>query len=436
MLASSTTTTTTTVDFREARPVVGRGGGGLTPVERMPLGMLTKCASPPRVLKPQKVFTEAEKADFSRRERNNRYKLQQAAAELLPRERVAECGTRPQVSPGQAAEAVKVMYSRTRDKSHLKNMHTCGSVWTCPVCGYKISLRRRQELIRQLDLARAAGYSFMFVTFTLQHGLSSILAELIKLLKQLYRQLHAGKAYQRFKRQFGLVGSVRGFEFTFSFDNGHHPHLHVILISTLPQVELDKAAGQIRDYYDRHYSAKLAKLGYLVNEHTVNVKTGGDYAGYLTKWSLSHEVTTMGKNGKISGHFTPWQLLQAINDGDKRYIPAFVEYAAAFKGERQLVKHADKNTRLYAIFHDEPEKTDAELAEETEVNDSIEVVKIAGVSWRRVVLSHGRQVIARILEAAELAGRTGQVYDLLTLLCVELKIPPEMITVKLPAALL
>lgn len=309
------------------------------------LGIITKLASPP--------------APESTREL--RWALLAVARDILPGERVGWCCRRL----AWEKENVEIWKMNFGGKAHYKNLEQCGSVWTCPVCSAKISKRRGAELS---DGVMKSGKRLFMVTFTLQHNIKSDLDTLLDDLIGGVRFMLSGAPARRFKDRFRIAGNVSDLEHTWSFRNGHHPHKHMLFLTDLTQEELDRAdtKSEIEKFMAR-YGHYLEEKGYLVNDHTVEVTTSReDMETYLTKWSLSLEVTAWQLKEGWGDHYTPFQLLGKIKDshGKKKaqMVQAFCEYAQSFKGRKQL----SFSKGLRKLFDIDGEKSDQQVVEEAE----------------------------------------------------------------------
>lgn len=381
------------------------------------LGTIRSYASP--------EITEQERQAFATQQRRLRYKLLDTAGQLLPGEHVSHCLAHAVNQPGNTAPGqVLTHYSTRFERAHEHNLFRCGSVWQCPVCSAKISAKRKEQLTTSLEKARAAGYSFYFLTLTLQHSRENTLRSTLDTLAEVYRKMQSGKMYQAFKSRYQLVGSVRGLEHTYSHQSGHHPHLHVIVISKLPQAEIIKAESELLAYYERYYNQEIEKRGLLTNEHTSKVNTTGDFSSYITKWSFSQELTSQHKSGKLPGHYNPWQLLHLVREGSSSYRAPFIEYAEAFKGKKQLVKHCDKSEQeLKAILFPPEELTDEAIVQAPEYAESVLAVTITSQAHQAAVKAHGRAYVPRKLERVELAWKDKELAPLLEYLTQVLRIP-------------
>lgn len=295
-------------------------------------------------------------------ERIIRYALQRHAAHLLPRERVAKCLR--ETIPG--IRSVKVMHSPALNAAHYKNLIICGSVWMCPVCASKISERRREELTAALS---ASDFTPMLITFTLRHRNSDKLVDIRNALMKAFDSFKSGKVWQKARRKYGWIGSIRAVEVTHGA-NGWHPHLHdLILLETPLSPEM---LEEFTIFLKKRWLMVLKRHGRDASwANGVDIRTAqSDIADYIAKhgrlpkvtgWTLEHELTKATvKKGHKDGR-TAYQLLADSMAGDDVASRLYIEYARVFKGKRQLVW--SEGLRDLLGLNDE-EMTDEELAAE------------------------------------------------------------------------
>lgn len=373
------------------------GGGS---VGGAPLGIPTISVTPPdpeRVTVGGRVLTvdsdgviDADpRADELAARRVNRYKLQDAARELLPGERVCACCRT--IAPNKTS--VDVCYSDRVNRAHYKGLMVCGSVWVCPVCASKITERRRQELADALEAHPE--YQLVMVTVTLQHERGDALADLADVLNEAWRRVKRGAPWGRIADAFGFVGYVSALEVTWGPAHGWHPHKHVLFLSKLGADELD--ADALHERLSARFGRMIAKLGgYASSIHGLRVQLadqGG--AAYLHKWGLDAELTKAPvKRGR--GGYSPFELLALYQEGQGWAGALFVEYAEAFKGRRQLVW----SRGLRDLLGVGAELSDEELAELEEEPAEV-LVSLTRQQWRVVCQAGAR---GRLLEVAS-SGR-------------------------------
>jgi len=184
------------------------------------------------------------------------------------------------------------------------------------------------------------------MSLTLQHSQGDTLKGSLDALLDARERLKAGRAWQNFIRDFGIVGTISALESTYGV-NGHHPHSHNLLVSRVP---LDAAA--VHAFIFPRWLAGLLEHGKsATSERGVHVRTAkSDVADYVAKWgheprnlkrpngwTIEHELTkSVSKMSRGDQGFTPLDLLQAFNAGDDRAGEVWQEYAVTFKGRHQL----------------------------------------------------------------------------------------------------
>ena len=331
-----------------------------------------------------------------------RWRLQTVAAELLPAERVAHCCRTPH------GQAVHILH--TPGAAHYGGLQTCGSVWACPVCAAKVTERRRQELGAAIQAWEAQGGCVLMATYTLRHRAEDTLAWLLAGLLAARKRLRTGRAAQAFDRRYGVVGSVRALEVTWSERNGWHPHVHELLFVE-GSLSLEAREALQADLQAR-WSVAVDQAGLrAVNEHGCRVQLGAwSAAEYVAKfgversWGSAEELTKQAcKRGKV-GSLGPQGLLVACLGGDAEAGARYVEYAKTLKGSHQLRWSPGLRDRLGLAAA----KSDRELAEEPE-ETAVLLCSLSLGEWRAVVAQDLR---AELLAVAS-QGRVSLVTELL-----------------------
>lgn len=95
----------------------------------------------------------------------------------------------------------------------------------CPICQWRRSLKTFAQMSKVLDVAKAQGFQFLFLTLTMRNVDAS------ELSNGLDRLLLAFNRLMKYKRVKGAVkGFYRGCEVTHNMSaDTYHPHLHVVL---------------------------------------------------------------------------------------------------------------------------------------------------------------------------------------------------------------
>jgi hypothetical protein len=307
--------------------------------------------------------------------------LRRVAAELVPHERVATCGRF--IVPGE--DHVRVQYAEETQSAYFENLETCGSVWHCPVDSAKVNAERRAELGRLIETAEAQGLHVYMATFTLQHAPEDPLEDLVSALKDALRRVKRGAPWVRFRERWGVVGYVSAFE-VLDGRHGWHPHVHLMIAADhLPgPSEVTRMRAWLHERYGRFLRKHHGR--YVSPRYGVDVRTGAEVVNYLTKWGLDTELT--GRELKNGHGRTPFQLLAAYADGDKRAGARFREYAEAVKGLHQL----QGLRRLQRELGIDPEADPLE-------GEEIEAVTLAALSrtqWATVVKAHAQGDLLRV----------------------------------------
>jgi len=321
--------------------------------------------------------------------RFRRFRLQDAARKLLTNWRVAWCYRTTRFDKS----TVEVWHNHERG-AHYRNLATCGSVWTCPVCASKITETRRAEL---QEVVKRSNFTKVMVTITLQHERGDSLAELVEALNDSWRRLKQGRFWVAMREEFELLAYVSASEFTYG-QNGWHPHKHALFFTEIPEAEF--SLDEFKARLTARYKAILAKHGrYASDLYGIDVRLGDDQAGeYASKWGLECEIAKASvKNGK--GGFSPFQLLELYAEGEAWAGALFVEYAHATKGRRQLVwSHGGRE-----VLGLGDEKTDEEIAadEETHGDGGNLLLVLRDDQWRVVLRERARLALLEIADSGD-----------------------------------
>ena len=205
---------------------------------------------------------------------------------------------------------------------------SCGNVWACPVCSRRISAQRADELNALLAWARSEGHAVAMVTTTFRHDRSMTCSWSVDALKRAHKRLVQSKGW----RKLPLVGHVVATEITHGQAAGWHPHGHRLVILRGTPAEAQASLEALRE----GWLGCLAREGLTGNAHAWQVQPASAAGDYVAKFGAAEELTLGDKKAGRSGARTPWQLLADARDGDARAGRLFQDYAAAFKGKRQL----------------------------------------------------------------------------------------------------
>lgn len=305
----------------------------------------------------------ANNAEEARIRRENRYRLRDASRRVLPREQVARCG-RYLLNLNRRKDGGQVTIKANAKGASLFGLVTCGSIWHCPVCAAKIAEGRRGDVSRVLDGHYGAGGVAYMAAFTVPHTAFQRCVDLKTAVAGAWRKVQGGKQWQVQKARAGLVGTVRALEVTHG-DNGWHPHLHVLFFLRRDDPEVAAVFG--RWLFER-WSRIIARVG--LGKCTPEVwrfekaRCPAQAGDYVAKWGAAGEMVYGARKGGNTAGRSPWQILADICEyGMADDVALFAEYGAAFKGARQLTWSCG----LRELYADDPDATDAELAEAEDV---------------------------------------------------------------------
>ena len=305
-----------------------------------------------------------------------RFALQNSAREILPDFKVKKCLRTP--IPGRAV----AVHRREDSETYYSGLHTCGSVWVCPVCTAKISERRRLDLLAALDSAKRQGLQVLLLTLTVPHYATTDVFHLLGMVRYLTERFWSGRSRASLEVP-GYVGQVRALEVT-QGDNGWHPHLHILLFTSEPALPAYEAL------YAR-WTALVQDSGLgTPNRHALSLQDGTYAAQYAGKWGLAEELTKAHTKQARAGGRTPWAILADYYGGDSCSGKLFREYARALKGYRQLFF----SRNLRELLELGLEKTDEELAATVSAEDQF--WPLAFKQWQFIVKNNLRGQVLEV----------------------------------------
>ena len=284
---------------------------------------------------------------------------------------------------------VAIVQSKT--SCRYTGLMVCGSVWHCSVCAARITEYRRKELyaITQRHFEAHKQGKLVMVTNTIPHGNHDDMAALLARFTDAEKRYRQFRPMRHLRERIGLIGTVRGLEWTWRAEHGSHPHTHNLWFVPEP-VDHKKLQAELSVLWRK--ACKKVGLREPAPQAGLMVTDGRVYPA---KWGIDHELTKSHIKHGIKG-LTPWDLLRwYIREPNQQAAALFNEYANVFKGRRQLFySHGLKD--LYGI----DEITDQEIAEGTE-EDGILVCKLTPRQWYHVCK---RKVRGIVLHFAERGG--------------------------------
>ncbi len=249
-------------------------------------------------------------------------------------------------------------------RAFFGGLQRCGKVWSCPVCGQKINVRRNLEIQKILEKALQDKHAILMLTLTGPHSRrDSVLSRSEGMARALYYLQNSRAWKDHLQKHFKCIGGIRAMETKIGGDNGAHNHFHYILIFDLEVTEEVLAAMKeiILDEWEK--SCVKAKLLNPKNSEqvekfrseSVDLKRRFNYS-YLTKQSvewkkemrktilprLAGEKYDLDSNGLTPFGFVADLAIRVALGlvSAKEFNKAcelFIEYSCAMYGRRQIV---------------------------------------------------------------------------------------------------
>lgn len=373
-------------------------------------------------------------------EHRRRYRLLSGAARILRdpgatwKEQHRTVGCHRHI--GDGAFGVEIRRRQDGKGARFVGVHTCGSVWACPVCAGKIAHQRRDELrLAHAAHARQGGAAYL-VTLTFPHEKFDI--ELQAMVEAMLKACTAwgnSKSYRKFlgtakaPGKYERLGQVKAIEVTWG-EHGWHPHIHLVLFAE-PGLQDDlEAVGALKDEWIGQVMKKgLAgrdKLNAMLL-HSFDLKCGEFVVDYIAKfgrepaprsreidaikkgWGIHSEATRWmdktgaSKHGDYIG-LTPFGLLaDAVENNDPESAALYRHYTEAFEGKRQLVwsPGLKKALRIAEIEDEEIAKGERERPKEEHA------CRIDADDWKLVLQHDARDARFLLLHVAAKYGGEG-----------------------------
>lgn len=334
--------------------------------------------------------------------RSLRYERRQQSMEFLIRGSREEVGLPPVAAVGEGKTAkevgwirpprparcswriedtVGIHHSGDADQgAHWSGIERCGSVWACPVCAAVIRSERSRETQQGVETWQERGGSILFVTLTMRHTKSLSLFVSLNAALKAWQRLVQGKAWGKFKENYGVEGYVRAVEVTYGGQNGWHPHIHALLFLSRP-LETEEVRALTDTLFNR-WKTYVVKFGGGMPTRLRGIdvriadKDGRVVAQYLNKLQdappskkknqIGKEMTRADYKEGRAGSLTPFELLDTKRREDELDdYAAYVlwnEYVHATKGRRAITWSRGLREELGLV----EDRTDEEILEEVE----------------------------------------------------------------------
>lgn len=231
------------------------------------------------------------------------------------------------------------------DSVGFAGLHTCGSVWACPVCNVKVQNVRRLEVGVALTNLAANGGGAAFGAVTVRHHAGHALGELLPTLTYGIGRISRDKTVASLRSKMGYLGRIQALEVTHG-NHGWHPHRHPLLCFSRPVTPGEVAALHAAEF--RAFRAGVVARGLdapLMDGQAlarVDLATAAHkFDEYFTKagWSpagVGFEMTGAQYKRARFGSRSAWALLNDVSRGDADALELWNEYELATKGKRAL----------------------------------------------------------------------------------------------------
>ena len=187
------------------------------------------------------------------------------------------------------------------------------------------------------------------------HNAEDKLAVFLPLFEKTIHTFKNSRTYKNNKKRYEIVGAITSREVTFG-NNGWHPHLHMLVFAGHGMETNRRTVFMLKSAWMRAakkegllHRAKSLKDYRNFWKYALDLRGGAKAAEYIAKfgrdekWGQSSEMTRFhSKVGIRKGawiddaHFTPFQILEWANNGDKAASALFKEYAEVYHGKRMI----------------------------------------------------------------------------------------------------
>ena len=308
--------------------------------------------------------------------------ISEACGDMPEAAKLRNCGVR--IRHGLSDVAVE---RHPKGYAYASGLQTCGSVWACPICSFKIRVKRAAELAVAIAVHTARGGSVFLLTLTTQHVYGEALNTVWSDLQDVWAFITSHSRYRAMKERLGL-GYCRTVEVMHG-GNGWHPHLHVLLFTDVavdPFDDRETYDGIARTFHDlwtrrmTEHHGRAVRSAYAVDLRPVKADGAEGVGMYCTK--AGYEVALAdGKEGRTSTSRHPFAIAyDAVETGDTADIGLFREWIEGSHNRKMWTWSRGLRERLGLSA----EKTDDELA--AEADETIErVCTISPLLWRAIV---------------------------------------------------
>jgi len=285
--------------------------------------------------------------------------------------------------------------------AYFSGLAVCGSAWCCPVCSGRIAAERAAELVLGLSNWIDAGNRVGFLTLTMPHNYGDALSVSVRTVRQAFRKILQGRAYQSVRASWGLTGCVAALEITHG-QNGWHPHLHILWFF---ERALDtEALTRFQEWVFARWAKGVAGMGFRAPDARncpIARVTGPEVGRYVSKLGAANEMVRWDRKNGRNGNRTAFQILRDIGrDPTPADIGLWHEYESAMFGVQQLTW----SKGLRRILGLGVAAEDAEIVEQ-EAAEGITVAIVSADLWNLLAPKANWRV--DLLDEVDAAGYLG-----------------------------
>lgn len=306
--------------------------------------------------------------------------IRETCGDLPAAKRITACGRIP-------TGACRPQVAKVDGYAYTSGLQTCGSVWACVSCSFKIRMKRAAEIATAVGRHLDNGGGVLHVVLTMPHRAGEQLADLWKILSDCWGHVASGGGWKTFRKRHDLLGYIRATEATHGW-HGWHPHCHILLFVGQPMSPTvnEDAYYELRRAIRNRWCKRMAtKYGRTMSEEfgiRVDPVKPDDADGsgqYLTKVGYEMAMTDT-KVGREEGHRTPFAIAHdAAETGDMASIRLFREWLEASHGKRSITWSNDLRQALGLG----EERSDEELASEDPGGEV--VAEIDRDLWKQII---------------------------------------------------
>lgn len=290
------------------------------------------------------------------------YRLRSRLRPWAVSRRVADCGLRVvsatpalvvRVYAAPLAQDTEELQGKPLDERRSawwRGVLRCGRQHSCPVCAAQRAADRAAELDSMMR--GDDGGRWQMLTLTMRHHRGDSLSDLLDRLFAAWRRVRSVRAVREIMDRT-VTASVRALEVTFSFQNGWHPHLHV-LWRTEEWTEEERATLALE--WLRALDDRAAPVHVAVRWSTPIGAWCAERAAYLSK--LGAEVAGVSKHSVRNDH----PSLHPFQVAERGFLALWSEYQRAMVGRRVL----EMDERARALADQAPDNA-PELRAETAI---------------------------------------------------------------------